>query len=482
MTEAKLTKRKRELKEELVNEPTTSTSKTDFKSKKLVEKRLDFWNDRVKPVFLVFIFIFISWFYFTSNSKVQDCKREYVSVVDAGSTGSRIHVYTFERCGSEVKLLDELFEQVEPGLSAYAEDPLKAAESLDSLLDQALVKVPKHLHKCTPITIKATAGLRLLGEEKSEEILKAVEKRITEKYPFPLTKEEGVAVLDSAKEGVYAWVTVNYLLKNIGQQERKHTVAILDLGGGSTQIVFEPTLDESHYFPEEHQYKLKFGPHEHLLYQHSHLGYGLMEARKQVKSLVAKTGESSQLIVPHPCLFPRTSQKWEFPTEAGERTVTLVGIATGVDKCHELMEKVLDKSVECNALPCSFNGIYQPKLTETFVNQDIYIFSYFHDITQRLGFKHIIELAEFQLANKKICERKFYEELSESEATKLFMQPDRFHDCLDTSYLFSLLHHAYEIPLDTQLKVAKKIDDIETSWSLGAALTLLDEYSSCKEI
>ncbi|ORY08177.1 nucleoside phosphatase GDA1/CD39 [Basidiobolus meristosporus CBS 931.73] len=476
MTEVKLTKRKRETSEGK-SDPSGSPKEVP---KNVAEKRTDLSNDRVKPIFLLIIFSFITWFYFTSNP--SGCKQEYVSIIDAGSTGSRIHVYTFERCSNEVKLLDELFEQVEPGLSAYSEEPHIAAKSLDPLIDHALKKIPKHLHKCTPITVKATAGLRLLGEEKSAEILKAVEERLVENYPFPLTKDEGVAILDGAKEGVYAWITVNYLLKNIGQEKQKPTVAILDLGGGSTQIVFEPTLSESHEFPEEHQYRLKFGPREHILYQHSHLGYGLMEARKQAKALVAQSSEAHQIVIPHPCLFPRTSQKWEIPTEAGERTLTLVGIATGMEQCHELMYKMLDKSVECPTSPCSFNGIYQPKLTETFTHQEIYIFSYFHDITQRLGFKQNIGLWEIQEANKKICERTFFPELSESEAVKFFMQPDRFHDCLDLSYLFSLLHHAYEIPLDTPLKVAKKIDDIETSWSLGAALTLLDEYSSCKEI
>ena len=45
---------------------------------------------------------------------------------DAGSTGSRIHVFKFRRSGAEgFELVEELFNQTKPGLSAYAADPHK---------------------------------------------------------------------------------------------------------------------------------------------------------------------------------------------------------------------------------------------------------------------------------------------------------------------------------------------------------------------
>ncbi|KAJ2474974.1 Guanosine-diphosphatase, partial [Coemansia sp. RSA 2052] len=43
---------------------------------------------------------------------------QYVLMVDAGSTGSRIHVYKFNYCKNHPMLEDEIFQQIKPGLSS----------------------------------------------------------------------------------------------------------------------------------------------------------------------------------------------------------------------------------------------------------------------------------------------------------------------------------------------------------------------------
>lgn len=84
-------------------------------------------------------------------------------MLDAGSTGSRVHVYRFDEAGSGTLVLrSELFEQLKPGLSSYKDLPRAGAESLVPLLKQALDVVPASRRSVTPINLKATAGLRLL--------------------------------------------------------------------------------------------------------------------------------------------------------------------------------------------------------------------------------------------------------------------------------------------------------------------------------
>ncbi|GME96750.1 unnamed protein product [Ambrosiozyma monospora] len=214
----------------------------------------------------------------SGEGKITGCsnKEEYVVMIDAGSTGSRVHVYKFDTCFSPPKLLNEDFEMLKPGLSSFDTDTKGAAKSLDPLLEVALKSVPKDKQGCTPVAVKATAGLRLLGEEKASAILKEVRRHLEDDYPFAVVEGEGISMMDGSDEGVYAWITTNYLLGNIGSSKKTPTATVFDLGGGSTQIVFEP-VDGEQMIEGEHKYEISFGGRDFTLYQYSHLGYGLMQ-------------------------------------------------------------------------------------------------------------------------------------------------------------------------------------------------------------
>ena len=45
---------------------------------------------------------------------------------------------------------------------------------------------------------------------------------------------------------------------------------------------------------------------------------------------------------------------------------------------------------------------------------------------------------------------------------------DRPEHCLDLNFMVALLHTGYEMPVDRELKVAKKIGENELGWCLGA--------------
>ena len=424
---------------------------------------------------------------------------QYALMIDAGSTGSRIHVYRFNNCGPTPELEDEAFKMTEPkeggsGLSSFKTDAEGAAKSLDVLMDVAMSTVPDNLKSCSPVAVKATAGLRKLGVEMSDNILKAVRKRLETQYPFPVVSEEngGVQVMEGKDEGVYAWITVNYLLGKIGGPDKSPTAAILDLGGGSTQIVFEPTFKSaSKGMPEtlaegDHKYSLSFGGRDFQLYQHSHLDYGLMSARKTIHQAVAQAKHDAAAStdptwftkpIPNPCIAPGMSREVNVTLASGtDLTTTMVGPADGsAAQCRGLAEKILHKEADCALAPCSFKGVHQPSLEKTFAREDVYIFSYFYDRTRPLGMPDSFTIRELWDTAATVC--------AGSKAWGVFDGITGARDelagrpeyCLDLSFMLALLHTGYEMPAGREVRIAKKIEGKELGWCLGARWV----FSSC---
>ncbi|KAG6846896.1 hypothetical protein H0H93_011227, partial [Arthromyces matolae] len=279
----------------------------------------------------------------------------YTLIIDAGSTGSRIHVYKFNHCFSTPTYEYEVFKQTQPGLSSYASTPDKAAESLDVLLEDAVKVVPESLRKCSPVAVRATAGLRLLPGGQADAILKAVEERLKGRWPFPLAGEgeKGVSVMDGKDEGVYAWITANYLLGTLGgdAQSTSGSYAVLDLGGASTQIAFQPTTkDLLDKVTGDYKFELNFAEKKHVLYQHSYLGYGLMRARKRTHELVyfmdnsrkdsSSSSTQGQGDIPNPCLAQGSLRK----VALDSANVTMSGADVGsFEACSRVMQLVLAK-------------------------------------------------------------------------------------------------------------------------------------------
>ncbi|KOS21292.1 putative guanosine-diphosphatase [Escovopsis weberi] len=415
---------------------------------------------------------------------------QYVLMIDAGSTGSRIHVYKFNNCGPIPELEHEEFKMTDKsvgGLSAFKDDPAAAASSLDPLMKVAMDTVPEDLKRCSPVAVKATAGLRLIGPEPAQAILAEVRRHLETDYPFPVVSADnnGVAIMDGSDEGVYAWITTNYLLGNIGGPDKGETAAVFDLGGGSTQIVFEPTFKGAPHggmpeklAPGDHKYELDFGGHKFDLYQHSHLGLGLMSARDAlhttlIDELSAAKGAGagadkawmSKPIV-HPCFIPGMAKQ---VTLKDERTFNFTGPAqASTSQCRNLAEKILKKDAACPLPPCSFNGVHQPSLAKTFAREDVYIFSYFYDRTKPLGMPDSFTLREMHDLTQRVCAGPEAWDVFGSVPGALDELNDRPEHCLDLNFMMALLHSGYEMPIDREVKIAKKIKGNELGWCLGA--------------
>jgi len=401
---------------------------------------------------VVVIFAFYRFFGFgLANEPI--CPKQglrYGIMFDAGSTGSRIHVFEFEYKNNDITLLREVFEQTKPGLSSYANNLDGIEQSLKPLLDVAVREVPVSLRACTPMLLKATAGLRLVGAEKAEMILSVV-RSLFARYPFKVPVD-GVALMDGVDEGPFAWLTVNFLLGRFTTPQKSATAGIMDLGGGSTQIVFEPDSEDTlRKAPASSIRTISLFGRTYTIYQHSYLGYGLKEAGKKIKRALIRAF-SSPGGAEMPCLVPSSEEMFETKLLKGKKEGTL-------DECMLHVEEALDKNAACPLAPCSFQGVYMPKLSATF-SGDWYIFSYFYDLVEthlEATKSDVLTVSDFKALAEKACREG-------SKGTS---------NCLDMSFLYGLLAKGYDLPEGTKLTLKKKINGIETAWALGAMITAM---------
>ncbi|XP_061785114.1 ectonucleoside triphosphate diphosphohydrolase 5-like isoform X2 [Nerophis lumbriciformis] len=370
----------------------------------------------------------------------------YAVMFDAGSTGTRIHVYTFILAESEVlPVLDkEMFHSVKPGLSAHADSPVTAVHTLKELLKVAKSTVPRLEWKRTPVVLRATAGLRLLPAHKAHALLEQVQ-RVFDESPF-LVPDNSVSIMDGTSEGILAWISVNFLSGHLHAQT-KHTVGILDLGGGSTQITFLPqakiNLEKTNNVGRFHIFNSSFA-----LYTRSYLGNGLMTARLSTLRAFGAEGLQYQ-VFKSPCLPKEFVDQWSF----GGETYQVSGDPDGVSGYKWCYQDVL-KTVK--------GIIHQPqRLRDS--STHFYAFSYYFDRALDAGLIDevqggMLEVRDFKRSAEEVCERT-------GRATSI--QP---YLCLDLTYIFSLLKDGFGFQESTRLQLAKKVNNVEASWALGAML------------
>ncbi|KAK1793685.1 hypothetical protein P4O66_011452 [Electrophorus voltai] len=382
-----------------------------------------------------------------TTAEVPGQSFQYGIMFDAGSTGTRIHVFQFKlEPNAAPKLTHETFRAIKPGLSAYADDPDKGGAGLLQLLEVAKTTVPAALWGSTPLALRATAGLRLLPGEKATRLLDKV-KEVFGTSPF-LHGPDGVKIMDGTDEGVFAWITVNFLLGSLPGSEIP-TVGMLDLGGGSTQITFSPQDEKTiQMSPFDYVKSFQMFNSSHTLYSHSYLGLGLMSARLAVLGgLEGQPVEGSHELM-SPCLAPDYVGQWEH----AEVIYMLKGQKAGepmYESCLSKVEKLIYKKVQ--------------KVEE---GMEFYAFSYYYDRAVDLGLVDgntggSIRLSNYVEGAKTVCRN-----MEAGSGDNPFL-------CLDLTYI-SVLLQELGFPQDKEFKLARTINDVETSWALGATFYYIE--------
>lgn len=143
-------------------------------------------------------------------------------------------------------------KKTKPGISSFAENPSKVGKKhLKDLLKYAEKIVPESQHHRTPVFLHATGGMRILDDSTQEDILANTCSYIKSKTDFFIPDcATHINVISGDVEGIFGWLSINYLAGGIQNPEahdhgKGHsTYGLLEMGGASTQVAFVPNATE----------------------------------------------------------------------------------------------------------------------------------------------------------------------------------------------------------------------------------------------
>lgn len=370
----------------------------------------------------------------------------------------------------------KIFFALKPGLSFYKDDAVKAGVSLIPLMERAKSKVPKSLYGSTPVVLRATAGLRMIGEESSNNILIQV-RQVLESSGFRFDNgNEWARILSGNEEAIYSWMTVNHLLG----RDADNSVGTLEMGGGSAQIAYIP--DKSYEFKNEgvcnvtsETEAITYNEQKLKLYTKSHLDYGLQKAR----SIVLKRFKDGKKLADNPC-FNRGSTPIEVtvPFEEPAMKVSFNNGLGDYKTCADLiLQLFIDPSLgssACKCGSCTYHGHAQPPSIKEYI-----AFAFYLERTVAIGMNSVLSIDDIDRKGTEICSmsvdevKQKYPKVPNGLATDL---------CMDIAYISLHLQRGHGIlsTSDTKLRVVDKINDFELGWCLGAMQQTMGALYSSK--
>lgn len=270
--------------------------------------------------------------------------------------------------------------KISPGISSFNLSPQKVGNRhIKNLLSLASKVVPKSEHTRTPIFLHSTAGMRLLPPNEQSYILENICSYIQYNLDFYIPDcATHINVIDGDIEGLYGWLSINYLIDSFDHpgkhaHGKNHTTyGLLDMGGASTQVVFQPNSTEV----DEHSnnlYKIHLSElpllqnesfntnniignytvpvsKDYNIYSDSFLGFGMYQAHNRYLSFLTEKfrkdndldGEAGNFYgsittpVPDPCL----PKGYTISNKINDVNVDFIG-ESNFEKCLESIFPVL---------------------------------------------------------------------------------------------------------------------------------------------
>ncbi|XP_063368435.1 nucleoside diphosphate phosphatase ENTPD5 [Cydia amplana] len=387
------------------------------------------------------------WFDGLAKGLGYESERHHAVIIDAGSSGSRVLAYKFRVPFTlfgqpNLDLEEEYFEQSKPGLSSFADDPAKGADTIVQLIKKAEFLTPAEKRRSTPLIIRATAGLRLLPQEKARKLLASVSDAVGK---LGYDTRAGIEIMDPADEGIFIWYTIN-LLHNIMEGE---TMAALDLGGGSTQITYQLSPHDTPKFLAKDLHLVPTSSANLTVYTHSYLGLGMYAARHGI--FKSESGNDS-LDITSVCVEPIVSgEKWTYAnveyTISGASRPANMKREAAFERCYKIVSSYVKATLD-----------WEPQNPP---KGKVAAMSFFYEVAADAGLIDVmkggtISVSAYRQGALRAC--------GASNVEQPFA-------CIDLSFCLALLQQGYKIPDHSPVSLFKKVNGHEVSWALGLAYT-----------
>jgi Golgi nucleoside diphosphatase len=442
-------------------------------------------------------------------------------VIDAGSTGSRMHVYEYEprllTTPADVSLAasgrkltypstNSLWtERLSPGINTLAsienDTELTAAVTsyLTPLLDYArsILAEKQTMFSHFPIYFRATGGMRALKPPDRIRIMNSVRTVLDDVAfnPFAFT-HEFARVISGEEESVFGWTAVNFLMNTLlnntsGQGTVVNpslTYGALDMDGASVQIsFFDPQQDIMSSL-----FKLQIGSSRHWnIYAHSYLKFGTFSALERLNARLYHNSDPYSLLVYNPCspgrYFYNFTSNIFFGSndiEYQNQTFYTVNMANPNDKgdyykCADVVLQLLELSSNAFCIfshnsDCTFAGVYQPKIPAENVNNfaEFLAFGDFHYVWKILQLDTRSNLRKLQEKSIDVCNMSIDELLVYNESSRLNISTTEqlVESCFRAVFAFQMLHIGFGFALDSNITATNVINGQKVSWALGSVL------------
>jgi len=409
-------------------------------------------------------------------------------LVDAGSSGSRFWIYSWTD-GSDTwdtsipsDLMSANPYKAEPGIIDYFTNTEAMKNKFQEGIDEVLAYIDSKEDLCQdtadiPMWLMSTAGLRTETNEEVNNILDEIGKWMAANVPFDWMFAR---LLSGEEEAIYAWVATNHVL---GRFEGDVTVGILEMGGQSMQIAFQPAdgiiMDNS--------YDIELLGKTYRVYANSWNGFGMNAIRESLHNIVTTAEQQffgwnhtnhNATNFPHPCLpagwSNEISSAFDWPFEGGYSS----------NGCSFLMDYFYNNYAMldlCAYSACSITGQYVSDMK----NVDFYAKSTFQRVIQTLN--NLDDTLGTSPSYDRLSEA--IEEYCALNITQLSLQVEGYYQkydsigCLQSNIIISLLEKLPNLGMQATVTydTAKDANGVEGSWLLGALIDRMHEITKSDE-